>query len=94
MDEFSENKNLAYALSHELANATDKFLEEHPETNLSVILGAGNLYLTGFLTLAPTKEKALEVLDRCVERMRRIINITPDNFFDGGIRKHFDPNQN
>lgn len=89
----SEKNNLAYALSNELGKTTDKFLEEHPETGLSVTLGAGILYLAGFLTLAQTKERALEVLDCCVERMRSIIDITHDSFFDGGIRKHFNPNQ-
>lgn len=94
MDEFSEKNNLTFALYHELANTTDKFKEKYPENDLSVVLGAGIIYLTSFLSLAPTKEEALVALDFCVEQMRGIINNTPDNFFGGGIRKHFNQNQN
>lgn len=94
MDELSEKNTLTYILSEYLLKATDNFLEKHPQTDYSVILGAVPIYVAGFLIHASTKEKALEVLDCCVERMRSIINITPDNFFDGNISKHFNPNLN
>lgn len=94
MNELSEKNNLAYLLNEELLKTVEEFMKKCPKAAPSVILGAGSLYITGFLVCAPTKEKALETLDSCVKLMRNIINMTPDDFFGDGIRQHFNPNQN
>lgn len=94
MNDLTEKNNLAYLLHKELLKTAEKFMRKCPKTDHDVILGAGNLYIAGFLVNAPTKEKAFETLDSCVELMRNAISQTPDNFFGGGIRKYFNPNQN
>lgn len=94
MNDLTEKNNLAYLLHKELLKTAEKFMRKCPKADHNVILGAGNLYIAGFLINAPTKEKALETLDSCVELMRNAIDVTPDNFFGGGISRHFNPNQN
>lgn len=89
-----EQNNLAYLLHKELLKTAEKFMKKCPNADHNVILGAGNLYIAGFLINAPSKEKAKESLDSCVEVMRQLIESTPDNFFGGGIRKHFNPHLN
>lgn len=85
---------MAYLLHKELLETAEKFAEACPKADADVILGAGNLYIAGFLINAPTKQEALKTLESCVEIMRRAIDVTPDNLFGGGIARHFTTNQN
>lgn len=77
----SEKSTLAYLLNEELFKTSNEFMKKHPETDPSVILSAGALYIASLITQASTKEKALETLDGCVELIHSVINITPDHFF-------------
>lgn len=88
----NHKNNLAVLLNQELLNTTEKFTKKCPKADADVILGAGNLYITSFLINAPTKQAAKESLESCIKIMRNLIEVTPDNFFNGGIARHFNQN--
>ena len=87
-----QKNNLAYLLHKELLKTAEKFAKKCPKADAEVILGAGNMYIPGFLVNAPTKDAAKETLEDCIEVMRNLIEVTPDNFFGGGMRRNFNPN--
>lgn len=81
-----QKNNLAHLLHKELLKTAEKFMKKCPKADAEVILGAGNMYITGFLVNAPSKDAAKETLENCIEVMRNLIEVTPDSFFDGGVR--------
>lgn len=81
----NHKNNLAVLLHQELLKTAEKFSKKCPKADADVILGAGNLYIAGFLVNAPTKQAAKESLESCIEVMRNLIEVTPDSFFGGGI---------
>lgn len=80
-----QKNNLAYLLHKELLKTAEKFAKKCPKADAEVILGAGNMYITGFLVNAPTKDAAKDTLESCIE-------VTPDSYFGGGISRNFNPN--
>lgn len=95
MNTLDEKNNLAYLLHKELFKTVEKFMRKYPKCDGNVVLGAGNIYMAGYLINAPSKDEALKTLDANIELMRNLIDQTPDDFFfDGGIRNHFNSNLN
>ena len=92
METKEQKNNLAYLLHKELLKTAGKFAKKCPKADAGVILGAGNMYITGFLINAPTKDAAMETLENCVEIMRGLIEVTPDSFFGAGPCGDLNPN--
>lgn len=77
--------DLAYELSNELQDATEKFAQRHEcEMSVKIALGAANVYMASWLTHAPSREEALKSLDICADIVRNLIETTPDFFFNHG----------
>lgn len=85
-NELNAKNNLAYQLHSELLKTAGKFSKKCPKTDAEVILGAGNMYVAGFLINAPSKEEALRTLESCYETMKNLLDVTPDYMFGGGSR--------
>ncbi len=76
-----EANALAYELNNALQFATEKFMREHPKANITVALGAANIYMATMLCNAPTKQQALETLPGAINIVTELIKATPDAFF-------------
>ena len=83
--ETKEQKNkLAHLLCAELLEATEEFVNKHPEADMTAPLGAGSLYIGCILCAAPTKDAAKETLENCVKAIRGMIESKPDSRFRAG----------
>lgn len=80
-----EQKNeLAHLLCAELLEATEEFVNKHPEADITETLTAGGLYIGSFLCAAPTKEVAKATLENFVKAIRGMIESKPDSLFGAG----------
>lgn len=76
-----EQNALAYKLNEKLINATEKFRRDHPKMSINAIFGAANVYVAGWLSNAPNKAAALEMLEANHAILQNLINSTPDYMF-------------
>ncbi|MBD5351887.1 MAG: hypothetical protein HDR86_03560 [Bacteroides sp.] len=83
------NNNLAYRLHEYLMAATEQFEAENPgKVDISIMLGAANIFLTGLLVNAPSKALAKETLAECHHIQTRLIDATPNHFFGKGLQQY------
>lgn len=73
-----EENNLAYELNYRLVDAVEDFGKQHPGMSINVIFGAANVFMAGWLSNAPSKKVAHEMLDANYAVMRNLIDATPD----------------
>ena len=76
-------QRLAYQLADKLNHTTRQFIHEYRTTESRCVFGAANLYMAGLFVNFPTKEKAFEVLEKNFDKIREILNATPDEAFVG-----------
>lgn len=76
-----EENMLAYELNQRLVDAVESFRMAHPTMSINVVFGAANVFMAGWLSNAPSKEAAHEMLDANYQVMRNLINSTPDEIY-------------
>lgn len=79
--EHSQQQRLAYMLADELQKATGKFARRCPAININGILGAANIFLATWHVHAPSKEVALQDVEKSFDIIRNVLANTPAEFF-------------
>lgn len=74
-------------LADELGKTVAKFARKCPAININGMLGAANIFLTTWHVHAPSKEIALQDVEKSFDIIRQALNATPEHFFGKGRQK-------